>query len=262
MNYKITALYVYPIKSLKGIALDSVALSETGFAYDRFWMLVDRNGQFLTQRQIPELALFETAFEEEGLLVSYQSSSIFIPFAPPQNTGQLPVQIWDDQVLATKEEEAISNWFSKQLGQAVFLVRQAENEIRPVRQHEEVAINFPDGNQYLVLGESALAFLNEKLEQPIPIDRFRANIIFEGGSPHIEDTWQDFQIDDLTFKATKRCSRCPVICIDQATAERSKEPTKTLATYRVINRKVCFGAFFKWTGKGDAILKIGDNIRI
>lgn len=262
MEYKITGLYLYPIKSLGAISLKQVLLSEKGFEYDRFWMLVDTSGQFISQRQFPLLSCFQTAFSDKGIKVSYQNTHIDIPFEYPENSEQIQVQIWEDSLNAIKESDTINEWFSKHLGQAIYLVRQAKEEIRPVKRHEASAVNFPDSNQYLVLGESALAYLNQKLETTVPIDRFRANIIFEGGNPHLEDQWQDFQIGNTAFEATKLCSRCQMISIDQASGIQGKEPTKTLAQYRVINHKVCFGAFFKLTkGFGDTIT-LGDLIEL
>ena len=263
MKYLITQLYTYPIKSLSGIAQQSADLTNTGFAYDRFWMLCEPQGQFITQREIPKLALFQTAFTSEGVRVIYRGNSLIIPFHLTPNTqDELTATIFGKEVHSQKEGAEVNNWFSEQLGQEVILVRRAKGAKRLVNQHPLTEINYPDGHQFLVIGEASLASLNERLEEPVPTNRFRPNIVFSGGTPHIEDEWLDVQIGDMVFASTKNCGRCQITTINQATGVMGKEPLKTLATYRRKVNSVKFGQYFKLKELGKGVIEVGNEIQL
>ena len=128
-----------------------------------------------------------------------------------------------------------------------------------MRNHPDVAVNFADSNQYLVLGNSTLDYLNTQLEQALPINRFRPNIVFKGGMPHAEDTWNTITIGDSVFKTTKLCARCKVTTIDQETGAVGKEPLSTLARYRTVNQEVMFGAYLKLMESQTWQLTLGDK---
>lgn len=261
MNYKITDLYTYPIKSLGGIALTTASLTTTGLPYDRFWMLTDTDGKFLTQRAYPQMARFQLAFTELGIVVNYEGDTLTIPFKKEENDAEkISTVIWKDQVLAEKESKAINQWFSKKLGTNVFLVRRAKEEKRFVSNHAPTEINFPDDGQILVIGEAALSHLNEKLEVSIDMNRFRPNIVFSGGTPHLEDTWTTIKINNSTFESTKSCARCQMTTINQETAAIGQEPLKTLTTYRLIDKKIWFGRLIKLVSVTGQTLSVGDEI--
>lgn len=259
--YQITGLYVYPIKSLGAVTLSEAELSETGFAYDRFWMLVDEVGNFLTQRVLPILARFEVALTQEHLQISFEGSQLKVPKILATPTEEMDCQVFGIPLKGALELPAAHAWFSEQLGRKVFLLRKTLPR-RAVKGHEEVSINFSDTNQYLLLGTASLEQLNSKLETPVPMNRFRPNIVFEGGTPHLEDEWQHLQIGTHQFASTKLCGRCKVITVNQETAEVGKEPLKTLATYRTINQKVCFGQLLKLTSSEKGQVKVGDMIEV
>ena len=261
MKYQITKLYTYPIKSLKGVSQEQVQLSPNGFAYDRFWMLARPFGRFITQREIPALALFETAFTEQGVLVKHQYSELLVPFdLAHQPDNELTVSIFGKEVNAQKESAAINAWFSEQLKEEVILVRQAKGAKRLVNRHPESAINFPDGHQFLVIGEASLDGLNQKLDKSVPMNRFRPNIVFSGGIAHEEDQWMDVQIGDHQFAHTKNCGRCKITTIDQTSGVMGQEPLKTLATYRMEVKSITFGRYLKLAGLGKKRIEVGDEI--
>ena len=263
MNYPITALYVYPIKSLGGVALTTAEWTATGLPYDRFWMLVDENGVFITQRAIPEMALFEVQFSDNGISVRYEKDRITIPFElAHKNDDLIKTVIWKDEVLAQKESPIINDWFSAKLGRPVFLVRRADQEKRFIRAHSPSEINFPDDGQILVIGENSLALLNEKLPESVSMNRFRPNIVFADGMPHVEDEWTNLQIGRASFTSTKSCARCQMITIDQETARVAKEPLKTLATYRSKDNKIWFGRLIKIQQGIEESVAVGDFIRV
>ncbi len=260
MLYTISQLYVYPIKSLKGIALQQAELTPTGFAYDRYWMLVDQEGKAITQREIPELALFRPQFDKEQLIVSYQNEQLKIPLHRPPVKKEIEIQFFDKRFMGSIEATTINEWFSDMLNQSIYLVRPSLLKERFMRRHPDAKINFPDSSQYLILGEASLHNLNTQLDTSIDINRFRANIIFTGGAAHDEDEWQSVQIGTATFQKNKLCARCIMTTIDQKNATLSKEPLKTLAKYRKKGNKVLFGSYLKLMNGVSSNLTIGDTI--
>ncbi|MEO0573176.1 MAG: MOSC N-terminal beta barrel domain-containing protein [Bacteroidota bacterium] len=257
----ISEIYVYPIKSMGAIALKSAVVTETGFAFDRYWMLVDAHGNCLTQRQFPMMALFQLAFADGGIQVSFQGESIIISNSSP-TSDIVECHIWEDIVGGIKEPNEISDWFSGHLKHQVFLVRMAPNSIRHVKRHTPSRVHFPDSSPYLVIGKASLELLNEKLDSQIPIDRFRPNLVFSGGTPHDEDDWQRISIGTSDFEGTKLCARCTVTTIDQKTGQMGEEPLIGLSKYRRINRKIMFGHYFKSVADLGGTIAIGDKIDI
>jgi len=178
--YEISELYVYPIKTLGGIALNEAKLSECGIEYDRYWMLIDDNGRFITQRDIPKLALFKLKFQNDTFIVEYENHQISIPTSLRESTHVVS-RIWKEELITSRESVEINNWFSQILEKQVYLVRKADHYPRYVKRHKDSEINFPDSDQYLIAGQSSLDYLNSKLENKLNINRFRPNIVFKGG---------------------------------------------------------------------------------
>jgi len=256
---KITQLHIYPIKSLGGIELEAAEITSTGFTYDRYWMLVDESGQAITQRDYPILALFKLNLLEDLVSVKFENQVLEIPKVLEQEE-EIKCMIWGNQVIANKEQSQHSDWFSEILKTKVALVRKSIAPKRIVKNHPDSFVNFPDSNQYLILGEQSLANLNEKLESPIPMNRFRPNIVFSGGTPHIEDQWNAIRIGNSQFEVTKACARCNLTTINQVTAEVGIEPLRTLSQYRSFNRKVLFGQYLKVVKSETGKIKIGEEV--
>ncbi|MEM1257484.1 MAG: MOSC N-terminal beta barrel domain-containing protein [Bacteroidota bacterium] len=257
----VSEIYVYPIKSMAAVPLKSAVVTDTGFAFDRYWMLVDVNGNCLTQREFPTMALFQVAFIDGGIQVTFQKDSIAISNAP-SSFEILECRIWEDTVLAVKESHEISKWFSRHMEHEVFLVRMAPNSVRQVKRHTPSKIHFPDSSPYLIIGKESLGFLNDRLSSPICMDRFRPNIVFSGGKAHEEDDWQHISIGKSHFESTKLCSRCTVTTIDQKTGKKGREPLLGLSKYRLINRKIMFGHYFKSVGNLGAAVAVGNKIDV
>jgi len=258
-KHRVTGLYIYPIKSLGGIALDSSLCELEGLQYDRRWMLVDQAGQFLTQRENAQLALFSCHLESNVLKVNYENDSISIPFGHSSEIKK--VKVWSSRLKANEVSQEASQWFSKYLDKEVSLVRMTEISKRYKRLFTDpfkTFLSFADGYPYLILSEGSMNELNSKLTTNIPADRFRANIIVDSIEAHIEDSWQTFGLGTAELKVIKPCARCVVTTIDQKTGEKGKEPLKTLATYRKKRSKIYFGANAIMIKSG--IIKIGDEI--
>lgn len=240
---RLTEIWIYPIKSLGGIRLRSSRVLPKGLEHDRRWMLIDEHGGFLTQRTLPSLALIKMEHHANRLWVSYQNERWPLPWQP-SGTGRIRTHVWDDEVFVREVDESRSGWFSDILQQPVRLVAFPEEEARPVdpryaHAHEHVSL--ADGYPLLVIGESSLADLNSRLKSPVPMNRFRPNLVFSGGEPYEEDGWDFFAIGQNKFKGVKPCARCVMTTIDQATAQMSKEPLATLASYRKRDNKIYFG---------------------
>jgi uncharacterized protein YcbX len=264
-NLILSEIWIYPIKSLGGILLQKSRVEKRGLQYDRRWMLVDEKGQFLTQRKFPKMALLQVELLENGLKVYYkkdESQFVIIPFES-EPLKALQVQVWDDECAAYSISESINNWFSEMLEMNCQLVYMPDNSKRLLDERyakSETDINsFSDAYPILILGQRALDFLNEKLESPIPMNRFRPNLVFTGGSPNEEDSWKIFSIGVSEFFGVKPCARCVMTTINQASSEKGKEPLKTLATYRKVGQKILFGQCLipKNTGQ---IIEIGNKI--
>lgn len=256
-------IYIYPIKSLGGIRLQESVLEERGLKFDRRWMLVDKEGMFLTQRTFPEMALLQVEVGDSGLLVYHKNDlghRILIPFQP-QTNHFFSVTIWDDVVIGQIVDQEVSKWFSETLGRECDLVlmpESTERKLSPKYAVNSESVGFADAMPYLLIGQASLDELNTRLEVPVPMDRFRPNLVFAGGIPYEDDTWDKVRVGGAVFKITKPCARCVMTTVNQVTAEKGKEPLKTLATYRTFDHKVMFGQNMLLL-KGDRI-RIGDEV--
>ena len=259
----ITELLLYPIKSLGGISVPSAQVLTEGFQYDRRWMLVDAEGQFMTQREHAKMTLFSCELSEEVLIIKYQDEEKKIPLANhSENVSR--VQVWSSKLKAHQVSSEISEWFSDHLGAQVDLVKLTDISKRPKRLFVppyKTHLSFADGYPYLILGTASMETLNKKLELPLTMDRFRANIIVQTSEAHEEDEWkQDFVAGTASMKVIKPCARCVVTTIDQQTGIKGKEPLKTLTTYRKWRNKIWFGANAICLREGR--LSVGDTINL
>lgn len=262
----VSHLFIYPVKSLGGISVPSALLTDRGFQYDRRWMLIDEHNQFLTQREHPSMALLQTEIAGTGITVfhkQYPAEKILIPFAASIHE-KLMVKIWDDYCEAITISKEINEWFSNKLRVSCKLVFMPDDSLRKVDTryavNENDITNFSDGYPLLMIGQSSLDDLNNLLPGPLPMNRFRPNIVFTGGEPYEEDEMEHFVIADINFYGVKLCSRCVITTIDQDSLEKSKEPLKTLAGYRTMNNNIYFGQNVLYNKPG--IIKIGDELEI
>ena len=263
--YTISQLFIYPVKSLGGFEATAAELTDRGFQYDRRWMLVDTNNQFLTQREHPVMSLLQTTIDGDRLVIYYKhdiADKISIPLNPlPEAT--ISVKVWEDECDAQLVSDKADEWLSTKLSIPCRLVYMPDAEKRKV--DERYAVNneitsFSDGYPLLIIGQASLDDLNSRLSEPLPVNRFRPNIVFTGGDPYDEDTMEHVVVNGIDLYGVKLCARCAMTTIDQNNAIRSKEPLKTLAGYRMANNNVYFGQniLFKQTGN----IKIGDTIAV
>lgn len=231
----VSALHLYPVKSCRGLTVPCAELDDHGFVGDRRFMVVtEAEGMFLTQRTHPRMALIETSLASTTLFLSSPGrGSVTIPLDAA--FGQRRVTVWKSTTSADDCGDEPAEWLGSFLGQPLRLVRMGGTYQRPIvkpsAQPGDV-VSFADGYPFLVLSEASLVDLNSRLAQPLPMNRFRPNLVIAGGAPYGEDAWTKVRIGDVVFRNAGPCARCPITTTDQATAERGKEPLKTLATYR------------------------------
>jgi uncharacterized protein len=265
MNYKLSEINIYPVKSLGGISLSEAEVTDRGLKYDRRWMIVDRNEKFLTQRTNPELALLKTKISHNKLILSHKTEEIS-PLVIPINskiTETTIVNIWNDLVTALLVGKYADEWLSDVLGikcKMVFMPEETERFVDSSYASQNEIVSFADAFPFLIIGQSSLDDLNSRLEVKLPMNRFRPNLVFSDGKPFDEDNWKKFKIGQVTFEAVKPCSRCVTTTVDQENAEKTEEPLKTLSSYRMINNKASFGMNLVHDGTG--ILRTGDEIEV
>lgn len=251
-----------------GVAVQKATLTPRGLAYDRRFMLTNSNGRFLTQRQNRRMALLKTHIIDDQLIVwdrNQPLSKIQIPLEPQHFSKQQEVIIWRDSCLGNVLDERINQWFSERLNQAcqlVYMPAESERLIDEKYRNGKEIVSFADGYPILLFGQAGMDDLNNRLPNPVPINRFRANIIYTGGQPFEEDNWQAFRIGKQPFRGVKPCVRCNVPNINQETGERDREPNRTLATFRRRDQKILVGMNVCWEGKRKASVKVGDELVI
>jgi len=263
---KVTELTIYPVKSLAGIELQSSELDSMGLKYDRRWMLVSPDGLFLTQRKFPQMALISTSLNNGRLTLSMEGKKDHSVPEISKNAKTMDVIIWRDTVTAQRVGDDSDAWLSDALGFECHLVHIADNEVRQCSldyANEGDRTGFADAFPILVISEESLKDLNNKLERkgknPVPMRRFRPNIVVAGCEAFAEDKWKALNIGQISMSGVKLCDRCILTTVDPATGERAgKEPLETLSEYRKWDNKVYFGMNLIHTEQG--ILNIGDEV--
>jgi MOSC domain-containing protein len=263
MTLRLSAINIYPIKSARGIALEQSEIDKFGLCHDRRWMVVDEVGQFLSQRSHARLALVVPSIREERLWVTAPGMPTLELPLHPSDTVSTTVTVWRDTCTASWLGERPAQWFSEFLGCNCSLVHMASDVLRPADPAFAPAgtrVSFADAFPFLLISEASLTDLNRRLETPLPMHRFRPNLIVSGGEPYQEDGWERIEIGGLRLRVVKPCGRCLVTTTDQITGERGKEPLRTLAMYRKRGSDVMFGQNLVHDGPGR--LSVGDPVRL
>lgn len=254
----VTQLFIYPVKSCGGLEIEQSRLTSAGLAYDRDWMIVDQDGQFLTQRQVPHLCWIMPSIDDWALTLEAPGvGAVKVPLDAEGDKRQ--VNIWRDMVEAIDMGVEVGRWLNEYLqipGKHFSLVRYASQGIRnsDVTWTEGIPYpnHFSDGFAINVLSQRALVELNERLAErgvePVDILRFRPNLVLEGIDAHEEDEWQAIRIETaagtIEIGLVKPCPRCSIPDIDHETAMRSTEVSQVLANYRTLphmDGAICFG---------------------
>ncbi|KUG09660.1 MOSC domain-containing protein [Solirubrum puertoriconensis] len=257
-------LYLYPVKSLGGFRVSEAAIEPRGLRHDRRWLLVDERGKFLTQRTLPKMALLHLEYAHNGFIVRHierpELKPLLVPFEA-EHKGTQFVTVWDDMVFAFRGLREHDEWFSEALGLNCRMVHMPEAALRaPDGGDARGLVSFADAYPFLVIGQASLDDLNQRLAQPVPMNRFRPNIVVRGAAAYAEDTWHNFSIGGNHFEGVRPCGRCVLTTTDQQTAERTPEPLRTLAQYRTVDNSVMFG--LNTVGPEQGLLRVGDAIEV
>jgi uncharacterized protein YcbX len=260
-DIRVSALYYYPVKSCAGTALRTAEFGPRGIVHDREFMVVDASARFVTQREQPRLALVRPRRTEQSLELSAPGMPLL---ALDVNDGsRFEACIWRDRVMVADQGAQAAEWVSAYLQQDCRLVRLPEDVTRPVDPEYAVTardqVSLADGYPALLVSEESLSDLNSRLDQPLPMNRFRPNIVVRGSEEaYAEDGWAEIQVSSMWFSVVKACARCVITTTDQETAERGQEPLLTLASYRRIPRGVLFGQNLIHRAAGH--ISVGDRV--
>lgn len=251
---------IHPVKSLGGFTVPEARLTKRGLEHDRRWMLVDEQGAFVTQRELPALACLHTAAGAAGFRVTDRRDGAVLDLPWQQASGaERMCSVWSDRVRTRIGDPSWGAWFSARLGRAVDLVYMPDATRRRTDGRYATGItSLSDGFPYLVVSQASLDELNGRLERPVPMDRFRPNLVIAGGTPFQEDQWTDLRIGAARFRLVKPCARCAIVTTDQQTGARGKEPLQTLSSYRRQGSKVLFG--MNAMGDADGVVRVGDPV--
>ncbi|KAH7679055.1 Molybdenum cofactor sulfurtransferase protein [Dioscorea alata] len=286
---KVTSIFIYPIKSCRGISVPQAPISPTGFRWDRQWLVVNGKGRAYTQRVEPRLALVQVELPEDAFDEDWEpvGSSNLVIRAPRMDILKIPlkrtckvidgVSVWEWAGSAFDEGDEASKWFSDFIGKPSRLVRfNTSSQTRYVdpKYAQGYKTMFSDGYPFLLISQASLDALNELLGEPVPINRFRPNILVDGCEPFSEDICKSVKLNKLSFNGVKLCSRCKVPTINQENGIGGIEPTETLMKFRsdrILHLKgkhqgkVYFGQNLvckeSLTGSSkDKVVKVGDPV--
>lgn len=282
MTIRVAGLFVHPIKSAASIEVDELALDLLGAVADRRWLVIDADGDAITSRETPALALVRPEFADptwhangirrnvDGALLVHAPSMTSLRLDVPPDGALRTVRVWGDELLARDCGDAASLWMSDAIGRACRVVRIDHRARRPLREkyaggvaRDDRVVAFSDGAPLLILGQASIDALNERLVEQggeaMDRRRFRPNVLLRGSSPHEEDTWRSVIIGDVSVGVGEPCSRCVMTTIEPTTGERGVEPLRTLATYRRQDGQVMFG--MNATNATSGTLRVGDAVR-
>jgi hypothetical protein len=260
----VSNLTYYPIKACRGFDVAESQVERMGLADDRRMMVVTPEGGFLTQREHPKLALITPTLKNDSVTLSAPNFDS-LQFELRKSGASTLVDIWSSKgVKAIDQGDVPAKWLSDWLGASVRLVHVHERFKRKLNPDYAVSdedhTGFADGYPILVISEESLADLNSHLGAPVPMNRFRPNLVVKGCEPFAEDIWKRIRIGGIEMVVVKPCPRCVVTTIDKETLEKNKEPLKTLNTYRKQKGGAMFGMNVIPLGEGE--IRVGMSVEV
>jgi uncharacterized protein YcbX len=263
---RIKDLYVYPVKSCKGVRVDEIRLSPTGFLGDRNWMVIDEQGVFVSQREQPRLALVEPKLMDDTLTLHASGMPELVMSREANDGERTEVELFGEKISALAAGGEASSWFSQYLGGDYRVVTCDPEFLRkggvqyPSR--DEAPTSFVDNYGILVISEASREDLNRRLVSGVPMNRFRPNIVVEGVDPYGEDYFASASTTDVTLRFIDICYRCNLTTIDQEKAEFGQEPLQTMGRYRNSKVGVRFGNYAAVAGGIGKTLRAGSPLEI
>lgn len=265
------SLHLHPVKSLAALTVDEAVVEPWGLAGDRRWMLVDASGTAVTQRQEPRLTGIFAALLADGTLELSATGRAPLRVAVPERAATVVVELFGKKSEVVEAAPAAHAWLSGLLGAEVRLVHQDEPSYRrpidPAYARPGETVSLADGYPLLLTTVASLHALNALIasgehpeDGPLPMNRFRPNVVVDGTGPWDEDGWRRVAIGEVVFRVAKPCGRCVVTTTDQRTGERGKEPLRTLARHRRSGTKLIFGQ--NLVPEGTGVVRTGDPVRV
>ncbi|GAA0399893.1 MOSC domain-containing protein [Streptomyces luteireticuli] len=269
----LTAVRRYPVKSMAGDAPGEAAVEPWGLAGDRRWMAVRPDGRFLTQRQLPRLALASARLLPGGgvRITGPGAGALEVPVPDPAERGTVRVTLFRDGAEAVPAGPDADSWLSDYLGTSARLVHMDDPAVRrpvdPDYARPGDRVSFADGFPLLLTAQSSLDALNALIsagdyapEGPLPMNRFRPNVVVDGTDPWAEDGWRRIRLGEVAFRVAKPCGRCVVTTTDQRAGVRGREPLHTLGRHRRRDGGVVFGQ--NLVPEHTGVLRVGDPFEI
>jgi uncharacterized protein YcbX len=265
----IAELASYPVKSCRAVPLTEAVVEARGFRDDRLWMTTDEAGMFQTQRTLPQLARITASIDADVLHLAQdglEPLAVRVPTGDDASSARhTTVRVWKDDCAAWDAGDAAAAWLEAATGTRLRLVRIDDDHHRRLDPRwvadDEPQTGFADGYPFLLTTTASLADLNARLDEPVPMARFRPNIVVDGDlAAFAEDHWRRLRIGEVEFDVAKPCGRCVVITTDQASGERAREPLRTLTSYRRQDVGVVFGQNLVHRGRGT--IRIGDPVTV
>jgi uncharacterized protein YcbX len=264
MSIRLTALHIYPVKSCAALAPSQIELEARGLAHDRRWMIVDASKRFITGREQPRLVLIRAEPTPRGLLLRAPAMpELLVP--PPRGRERLDATVWRNVVDAAIASDEANAWVSRFLrfdSKLVYMDAQASRPVDPDHAQLGDEVSFADAYPLLLISQGSLDALNAKLHAPVPMLRFRPNLVVDGAPAHAEDGWKHLRIGNIPFELVKPCVRCGFTTVmpESGMLDPSGEPLRTLAKYRRGAKGVIFGMNVIARGRGR--LSVGDTVEV
>lgn len=259
---KVRSISIYPVKSLRGISLPAARVEPEGLAHDRRWMIVDASGRFKSQREHAILARVETSLDGDTISLRFQGRTV--SFGTEEYSDSLPVSVWKSELLAFHVRADVDQFLSEVLEEPVRLVAKGSSTRTVSAEFPTQAgvVSFADGYPLLVANQASLDDLNSRLDEPVPMDRFRANVVVDGLAAFEEDSWQSGRLgSEVELEFVKPCGRCQVVTIDQESGSKTgPEPLTALAEFRKVDNKVNFGVNASALRLGT--ISVGDSFEV
>jgi uncharacterized protein YcbX len=265
----LSALHIYPLKSCAPRTLDAAVVEPRGLANDRRWMAVDASGKFLTGRQQPRLTLIAATPENGGLQLDAPGLPTLREPFPAGNGARVQTAVWGAAVAPLLASDQANTWISTFLGTSCRLVHMDSACVRAVKEkydgqygEDGDVVSLADAFPLLLISQGALDLLNSKVAQPLPMLRFRPNLVVAGTEPHAEDRWKRIRIGALEFDVVKPCTRCVFTTVDfeHGRFDPSGEPLRTLKTYRRSPDGITFGQ--NLIPRSTGTLHVGDALHV
>ena len=260
---QVTGLSIYPVKSLRGIALEQLSIGALGPQGDRRFVVTGSDGRFLTQRQFPRMCLVTVAQHDEMLRLTAPGQPDLMLDPQAAASARTPVVVWRDTIAACDMGDTVAAWFSAFLGVAARLYFMPEDSVRavdPSYARPGDRVGFADGFPLLLTAQASLDDINQALPAAVGMERFRPNVVVSGTLAYAEDEWQRVRIGTIEFDVVKPCSRCVIPSIDPQTGEQQPVVAQTLARLRRRGNAVYFGQNLIQRGEGS--IALGDRVTV